>query len=218
MKKNKFGALALMLALVALMTAACGGGNKEKVISLGTTSSGSYTNEYFGVSLQFPSEWEAQDMELMNQLAEAGAELIAGDDEELKKGMDLSQAKTVNLLMASKYPIETTTEPNPSVILVGEKVSLLQGVKDGKDYLEASQELMNQSGLPYEFQEIKEQQIGGKDFHVMEVSINASPELSITQHYYSTIIEGYAFNIITTNVDDETKAQVDEIIQSVSFK
>ncbi|MCR2805907.1 hypothetical protein [Paenibacillus soyae] len=218
MNKNKFGALALMLALIAIMAAACGGGSKEKVISLGTTSSGSYTNDYFGVSLQFPSEWEAQDMEMVNQLAEAGAELIAGDDEELQKGMDLSQAKTVNLLMASKYPIDTADQPNPSVILVGEKVSLLQGVKDGKDYLEASQELMTQSGLPYEFQEIKEQQVGGKDFHVMEVAVNVSPELSITQNYYSTILEGYAFNIITTHVDDETKAQVEDIIQSVTFK
>lgn len=216
MYKKKAFALGLVLALVAILAAACGGADKEKVISLGTTSSGSYTNDYFGVTIKFPSDWETQDMETMNQLSEAGAELIAGDDEEMKESLDLSQAKTLNLLMASKYPMDSA-QPNPSIIVVGEKVSLLQGVKDGKDYLEASQELMAQTGLPYDFKDIETKDIGGKEFHLMEATISEG-DLSLSQVYYSTIIDGYAFNMITTYVDEETKAQAEEIIDSVTFK
>ncbi|WP_257790765.1 hypothetical protein [Paenibacillus sp. BIHB 4019] len=42
--------------------------------------------------------------------------------------------------------------------------------------------------------------------------------MTVTQHYYSAIVEGYAFNLITTYLDDETKKTTDDIISSVTFK
>lgn len=54
-------------------------GDTSKV-ELGTTQKGSYTNDYFGVSLKFPEAWEFQDAEGMNELTNATSEVIAGDD------------------------------------------------------------------------------------------------------------------------------------------
>lgn len=204
----------LALTLIAALAAACGG--KDKKVDLGVTGAGTYTNDYFGVSLNFPKDWDVQDAEGMNELAEAGKELIAGDDAKKKKQLDLAEAKTLNLLVVSQYPLGGE-ELGASFMSVAEKVSKLQGIESGKDYLEASKKLMEQSGVPYEYHEITTAKVGGKDFDVMQVTLDAG-DFVVTQDYYSTLIEGYAFNFISTYVDDASKASIDEIVQSVSFK
>ncbi len=214
MSKKKMGLLSVVMMLILVLATACGG--KDKEVSLGTTASGSYTNDYFGVSLSFPKEWKFEDAVGMNDLMEAGKEVVTGDDEKKKAQMELGQAKTLNLLMASKFPLGGT-EAGPSILIISEKVSLLQGVKSGEDYLESSKKLMTETEIPYEFKDITTAKIGGKDMHTMQTTINAG-EIVLTQNYYSTIIDGYAFNIILTSVDDASKAETDKILKSITFK
>ncbi|WP_235533056.1 hypothetical protein [Paenibacillus sp. Leaf72] len=214
MSKKKLGSLSLLLVLVAVLVAACGGSTKD--VDLGTTAKGTYSNEYFGVSLNFPEEWEYQDSETMNQLTSEVGEAIVGNDDKKKKQLDYAQTKTLNLLMASQYPIGGE-QTGASVMAIAEKLSMLQGIKTGKDYLEASKKFMVESQLPYEYKDIVSTKVGGKDFDMMEVTINAG-EVTVTQHYYSAILEGYAFNLITTYLDDETKKTTDDVISSVTFK
>ncbi|KAA8782879.1 hypothetical protein EC604_03340 [Paenibacillus amylolyticus] len=186
-------------------------------IELGTTQKGSYTNDYFGVSLKFPEAWEYQDAEGMNQLTSASSEAIAGDDEKKKKQMELSQAKTLNLLMASQYPLDGG-KVGPSAMVIAEKVSLLQGILTGEDYLKATKKFMEDSNFPYEYKDFTKETIGGKEMDLMQITTNAADGSKITQEYYSTIIEGYAFNFIFTYLDDQTKAEIDNIKKSVQFK
>ncbi|MFX3635648.1 MAG: hypothetical protein ACE3L7_18950 [Candidatus Pristimantibacillus sp.] len=212
-KKLVWGSIVMMLVLV--LVTACGG-KEKKVVDVGTTDKGTYTNEYFGVSLQFPQEWVVQDQAAMEELNKAGIEAIAGDDAKKEKALDLSQLKTVNLLMTSKLPMDGASL-SPSIISNAEKLSMLQGIKTGKDYLTSAQKIMVDANLPYEFKEITSVKVGGKDFDVLEATVS-NGELVITQHYYSAIMEGYSFNLITTSYDDESKAEIDKIIGSVTFK
>ncbi|GGF67297.1 hypothetical protein GCM10010912_10330 [Paenibacillus albidus] len=214
MSKKKFAFMSAVMMLVLVMATACG--NSKKDVDLGTTEKGSYTNSYFGVSLKFPEDWQVQDAEGMNELANAGKEVIAGNNDVKKKQLDLAEAKTLNLLMTSKYPLDGG-QVGPSTMIVAEKVSMLQGVKSGKDYLEASKKLMVESQLPYDFKEISTTKVGGKDMDLMQATINNGEKL-ITQDYYSAIIDGYAFNFIFTYVDEATKAETDKILSSVEFK
>ncbi|MGQ8872659.1 hypothetical protein [Paenibacillus sp. TSA_86.1] len=190
--------------------------NTSKV-ELGTTQKGSYTNDYFGVSLKFPETWEVQDAEGMNQLTSASSEAIAGDDEKKKKQMELSQTKTLNLLMASQYPLDGG-QVGPSAMAIAEKVSLLQGILTGKDYLKATKKFMEDSNFPYEYKDFTTETIGGKQMDLMQITMDAGNGTTITQEYYSTIKEGYAFNFIFTYLDDQTKAEIDNIKKSVQFK
>jgi hypothetical protein len=48
--------------------------------------------------------------------------------------------------------------------------------------------------------------------------MDAGDGTTITQDYYSTIIEGYAFNFIFTYVDEKSKSEIDTIKKSVQFK
>jgi len=191
--------------------------DNSKDVELGTTEKGSYNNDYFGVSLKFPEAWEFQDAEGMNELTNASSEVIAGDDETKKKQIELSQAKTLNLLMASQYPLDGS-QVGPSAMAIAEKVSLLQGIRTGKDYLEATKKFMVDSQFPYEYKEFTTETIGGKEMDLMQITMDAGDGSTITQDYYSTIIEGYAFNFIFTYLDDTTKAEIDNIKKSVQFK
>lgn len=215
MNKKKIGLLSMVLLLMLAMVTACGGKDKKEV-SLGVTESGSYTNDYFGLSLTFPKEWVYQDADQMMKLMEAGQEVVAGGNEAKNKMLDLAKTKTLNLLMASKFPLDSG-KTGPSAIAVAEKISMLQGIKNGKDYLESSKKLMVDSQLPYEFQEIKTVKVGGKDLDMMQATINTG-EMVVTQEYYSSIIEGYAFNLILTYTDEASKAETDKILESISFK
>ncbi|WP_145413695.1 hypothetical protein [Paenibacillus xylanexedens] len=190
--------------------------NSSKV-ELGTTQKGSYTNDYFGVSLKFPEAWEYQDAEGMNQLTSASSEAIAGDDETKKKQMELSQTKTLNLLMASQYPLDGG-QVGPSAMAIAEKVSLLQGIRTGEDYLKATKKFMEDSNFPYEYKDFTKETIGGKEMDLMQITMDAGDGSTITQEYYSTIIEGYAFNFIFTYLDEKTKSEIDNIKKSVQFK
>ncbi|WP_427180238.1 hypothetical protein [Paenibacillus sp. TC-CSREp1] len=186
-------------------------------VELGTTQKGSYTNDYFGVSLKFPEAWEFQDAEGMNELTNATSEVIAGDDATKKKQIELSQAKTLNLLMASQYPLDGS-KVGPSAMAIAEKVSLLQGILTGKDYLKATKKFMEDSNFPYEYKEFTTETIGGKEMDLMQITMDAGDGTTITQDYYSTIIEGYAFNFIFTYMDEQTKSEIDNIKKSVQFK
>lgn len=212
MKKISIVSIAMLLMLV--LVTACGG--KDKEVSLGVTEAGSYTNDYFGLSLNFPKEWVYQDADQMMKLMEASQEFLAGDSKTKKKQFDLAQSKTLNLLMASQYPLDSG-KTGASAIAIAEKVSMLQGIKDAKGYLESTKKQMLETKLPYEFESISTVKVGGKDVEVMKASIDTGAVVA-KQEYYCKMIDGYAFNLIVTYVDDESKAATDKVLESLSFK
>ncbi|MHA6531880.1 hypothetical protein [Paenibacillus sp. BAC0078] len=214
MNKKKVGLLSMVLLLMLVMVTACGG--KDKEVTLGVTESGSYTNDYFGLSLSFPKEWVFQNADQMMEVVKAGQEAVAGGNEAKSKMLDLAKTKTLNLLMASKFPLDSG-KTGPSAVAVAEKISMLQGIKTGKDYLESSKKLLVDSKLPYEFKDVTTVKVGGKDMDLMQATINTGTVV-VTQDYYSIIMDGYALNFILTYTDDASKAETDKILESVTFK
>lgn len=189
----------------------------KKDVDLGSVVDGVYKNDYFGVTVDLPKDWEVQDGEVMKELMEIGKDVIAGDDESKKKQLEIAELKVLNLLMVSQYPLGEV-EPNPSVIVLAEKVSKLQGISSGEDYLLANKKVLESTGIPYEFNEITTTNIGGKEFHVMVLTVEIDTDFIMTQKYYSTVFNGYAFNFITTAEDDETIAATDQVVQSAKFE
>ncbi len=211
--KKKLSLIFSVIVAVSLLLTACGFSSR---ITLGVMENGVYKNNYFGLSVQLPKEWSIQDIESMNQLAET-ENTSAGGEGETKKP-DLSQAETLNFIMASKYPQNQQEAVNPSFICNSENLSFLQNVKTGKDYLESAKNLLIDSQLPYIFEkDIYTEKLGEKDFNVMEAFIQ-SGSTKVTQRYYSAIIKDYALNFIVTYFDDASKAEVDSILKTVSFK
>ncbi|RCX09991.1 hypothetical protein DFR58_13135 [Anaerobacterium chartisolvens] len=209
--KKKLSFIFSVIAALSLLLTACVFSPK---ITLGVMENGVYKNNYFGLSVQLPKEWSIQDIESMNQLTESENGSAEGE----AKKPDLSQAQNLNFIMASKYPQNQQEAVNPSFICNSENLSFLQNVKTGKDYLESAKTLLIDSQLPYIFEkDIYTEKLGEKDFDVMEAYIQ-SGSTKVTQRYYSAIIKDYALNFIVTYFDDTSKAEVDNILKTVSFK
>ncbi|CAH1224228.1 hypothetical protein PAECIP111893_05103 [Paenibacillus plantiphilus] len=216
MKKFAKWSIVMMIMLVIATACSSNESSKEKEVDLGKVESGTYTNEYFGISLKLPEAWIVQDAETINELNEAGKEVIAGDDEEKKKDLDIAEQKTLNLLTISKEPLGSD-EANPNLFILAEKVSLLQGIKTSGDYLAALQKMLTDSQLPYTFGESSTVKIGGKEFEVIEATLDAG-EIVVSQKYYSALVDGYALSLAATYFDEASKAEMDKIIADIKIK
>ncbi|MCE3200748.1 hypothetical protein K3T49_14120 [Paenibacillus sonchi] len=218
MMKKKVGLLSMVLLFMHLMITACGW--EEKELSLGVTESGSYTNEYFGVSLNFPTKWIYQNPDQMNKLMDESMEHVdyaLRDNENKEIVKNMSRANTLSLLVVSKFPLDAG-DAGPSIVALAEKLNVNQGVHDGKDYLEAFIRTNEKNEFPYTFEDITTVQIGGKNMDMLKGSVDYGNAIVTTQEIYSRIIDEYAFCFIVTYTNDESKAETDKILESVSFQ
>ncbi|MFD0590114.1 hypothetical protein ACFQZE_19205 [Paenibacillus sp. GCM10027627] len=195
----------LVLALAFMLVSACGG--EKKVMSTGTVTNGIYTNDFFGVSFQFPHEWIVHDSETVNSQME--------DPNKLKiEKTDGENTDLVYLMGATKYP-DGINQLGSSILVGGHKVG--SGEKLDKDSFEFLKEELSNSDLPYKFNGISEVKVGGKDFFVMLNSVS-NGDVALNQEVYVTIIDEHAFYLIGTYSDAGSRKEVHDIIYSVTFK
>ncbi|MBW7474719.1 DUF1795 domain-containing protein [Paenibacillus oenotherae] len=213
---KKFAKWSVIIMFMLVFATACSNANEEKKVDLGKVENGTYTNDYFGFSLTVPQGWQVQDAETMNEISEMGKDAIAGGDEDKKKDLDLAEKKTLNLLMFSKFEMGSV-QLNPNFLSTAEKVSKLQGINSSKDYLEILKKMLTDSQLPYTFGETSTVTIGGQEFETIDASLNTG-EVTVSQKYYCAIIEGYALSFAATYMDDESKADMDNIVNTIKFK
>lgn len=215
--------LAVLLVLMILLNVGCKSESKKK-LDIGTFEGNTYKNDYFGLELNIPEGWTILDEATKAELLGASSELLAGDDSAKEKQIDLSLEKTLYYVLSFKHPMTYQEGFNPNFMCLSEQISKLQGVvnqiKIGEDYLNASKELLLETGMPYSFdKEIYQEDVGGKSFYVMEVTLDYSPMI-ITQKYYATLLDQdrYAFAFVVSYSTDEEKAEVESIIKTVKFK
>ena len=70
--------------------------------------------------------------------------------------------------------------------------------------------------MGYKFEEIEDFLIGNKEFQVLKTQ--ADYGVLIYQDYYSAIINGHAFTFILSYTDDEHKAKLMSVLESVTFE
>ena len=169
--------------------------------------------------MNIPEGWEIQSDEFVKEMMEIGKETLAGDDEAKKAALNLAEQNVLSFFMTLKYPNDGTQPINPNVVCNAEKLSVLSNVKNETEYLESTKkQLENVVEIPYEFnKDIYTENLGGQDFYVLESTINIG-EYSITQKYYTKIINKYAFNILVLYTEDEGKEEINQMLQSVKFE
>jgi len=214
MKKSSKGILLMVMLFLMTSMMGCSALNSGKTLDQGTMEGNVYKNEYFGMSVTVPEEWTIASEEEIEELTKSGNEMIAGDDESKKKMLEKAELKTVYLLSA-------TSEEHgiANFIAMAEKLSLLQNVKDGKTYLEAVKENLATlvDEFPYEFKDIYTVEIGGKEFYVLETTIDGGI-LKLEQTYYARVENKYALAFITTSMNEANDEAMQAIIDSVEFK
>jgi hypothetical protein len=192
--------------------------DNKKSITLGKQEGSKYTNDYFGLDLDVPEGWTIASEEEKAALMQAGQDIIAENNEDLAKKIDLAKEKILYLLFASKYPLNHQGL-NPNIICMAENLGLMGSlaVKSGKDYLAATKTNMEQAGMSYTFGEVTTEKIGGKDFDVMEATLDAG-SVKLTQKYHVAIFDGYALIFINSFTSEEEASEMKAYMDTISFK
>lgn len=227
MKKQKHIIVLLVLVILLSITGCSKGKSSESSnntikptstkITTGKVEGLSYTNDFFGLSMQIPDKWAVQDKKSIDEMQEVGKEAVAGDDEELKKAMDDSKNTSFNLLTVFQHPIGANVTFNPSFVSIAENISQFPTVKTGKDYLEGTREILKKAQVEYTFgKDIYEEKIDEISFNVMELSVTVN-NIKIFQKYYSTVTNKYSLNFIITYTSDEELKSVQKVLNSIKF-
>lgn len=193
---------------------------KEQIINLGKNEGNVYSNDFFNMTITMPDKWVVATDEEKMAVLEVGKEIIAKEDESKAEQIDLSAAKSLYLLMISEKGLKDPSTSNSNFIVVAEKISLAQGVKDGSDYLEAVKEQLKSvaSTMPYNLdKEIYTEKVDGKDFNILEATIEVG-DVKMTQKYYACVLNGYALSFVNTITSDESAKVLDGVIKSITFE
>ncbi|CAL2056226.1 hypothetical protein [Tenacibaculum sp. 190524A05c] len=213
--KIKFGIIVLTILVFTLASCET---SKNDTFDYGKIENNIYSNDYFNFNMKLPEGWSILSKEAMKESADRGADLISGDNEELKSVLNASKVKTAYLLNAFKYEVGKSVDYNPGFIVVSENLKFFTGIKTGADYYYHVKKLLEKSKLNFNVEEnITTVNIGGESFDKMCLSINHL-NLNVKQEYYTTIKEGFALGFIISFVNNSQRDELLEIINSLEFK
>lgn len=215
---------ALVLAVFTL--SGCGGGNRNTAtqtnqmsanvkIDFGELKGNTYTNKFFKFKITKPASWIAQDDEARIGLMKQGVRTLAAGSQQLASTLEASEVNVLNMFMFSKFEIGTPGKTNPSILGVAENLKLTPGIKKGKDYLWHAKELLKKSNMQATFGKEYTRKLGQVTFDVLELEL-ATVE-KVNQKYFATVIDGYAFTIISSHVTDEELKEVEAILEKIEM-
>ncbi len=207
------------ITILILLLTGCGGDNMPKSFDYGNVENNVYSNTYFEFEMDVPEQWIVQSKEQNEELMEMGKDMIAGDDKSMKATLNASDVNIANLLTVFKYELGSPVDYNPSYMFVAENVMKAPGVKTGSDYFFNARKIIEQSQTPYKHidEEYTIQNLGGKDFYVMNTEIEYLG-ISIYQTYYSRVDNGFALNLIISYSTDDEKDELEKIVHSILFQ
>lgn len=179
-----------------------------------------YINKYFDYEMTFPLKWHVQNQNQMKELQKNGNEIFNDGTENSKAFIKAAEVNTANLIGVFKYELGTNmSQFNPCILVIAENVKLYNGIRSGKDYLQAAMEMFKmQKNVTYQYMDTiyETVKIDTKQFYKMKTII-AIRGLEIKQEYYSIVMKGFAFNFIISFISDEQKEELLKIVNSMNF-
>ncbi|KGO93401.1 hypothetical protein [Flavobacterium subsaxonicum] len=210
----------LFILLVALVVTSCN--NKpiieEEGFDYGAVKNNRYTNRFFDIQIAIPQNWVVQTQEQSKELMKEGAEFVAGDNEKMKAAIKASEVNSASLLTVFQYKEGIAEIFNPSFMLVAESLKRAPGVRSGEDYLSQSRKLLLSGQVQYKHidENFKKVRVNGWEFYAMNLAIEMEG-VSIYQTYMATVKDGFALCFIYSYNDEEQKAQLEKVVQSIDY-
>ncbi len=212
--KNTF--YILVIAFITLTTTSCQRGIPDN-FDYGSIENNTYTNDFFGMTLDIPEGWDVQsEAEQKELLAEAQKEL---NNKEFDKMLKTTEITSADLLMASQFDTQTYTDSkvlNANFNLTTENISLTS-IKDGKDYLDATRKTLIESQMPVKANEdTKSIEVDGKTFYYFDAVMTMNG-MKIKQRYMSTVMNGFSLIYVATYGTEEQLEKLMDILKTTKF-
>jgi hypothetical protein len=182
---------------------------------MGHLEGGVYVNDFFGLSLSVPRDWEVISAQRRGELIEESKKALRGQDQKKQAQVNASIERSTILLSMTKFPAGQPS--NAAFMLIAERIPS-PSIRSGFDVLRAVEALAKGTNFTVEFQGgVRTEQIGGADFGVATIK-NSSPYGVFMQKAYVTTKNGYALQFFYTYLDEADLPTLDSIIKSVKVK
>ena len=208
----------LFLSLIVILFISPSYAQNKKEIGYGIIDDGFYKNDYFGMSIAVPSDWSVQSQAQLKEIAELGAEVIAGEDPNLRAILKASEKQTVNLFAFFKYEQGTPVDFNPSLMALAERVTNAPGIKRGSDYLFHVKKYLETSQLVIDFsKENYTEQLSNISFDVMPTVMDING-FKVLQNYYAARFDDYVLSFITTYSNEGELKELNSHLNKLTFR
>jgi hypothetical protein len=189
---------------------------EEKGFDYGSVKDGLYTNNFFDIQVDVPKDWKVQSQEQSEAMMKQGAEAVAGDNKRMKAALKASEVNTASLLTVFQHDPGAAVEYNPNFMLVAENLKAFPGIKTGKEYLFQTRKILSTAQVNYTYmdEDFKKEDINGIEFYVMNVRIDIGGG-TVQQSYLATVKDGFALGFIYSWHNDEEKAKLEKIKNSI---
>jgi hypothetical protein len=206
----------IFLMFIAL--SACKNDKVPTNFDYGNVDGNEYSNEFFDFSLEFDETWTVQDQAEMNQIKDLGTSVIEESNKDLAEVVEASMINTAFLFSIFKYPMGSTTQFNPSLLILAENSNnYINSFQTGKDFLVEAKKLMEQSNVGFAFEdEISLMTIDGQDFYVLKAKM-LGVNNEIQQEYIATLKHGFALSYILSFNNTTDQIALYEMIHSSNF-
>ena len=210
-----------MKKIIFLLTFICYTISAQAQISgfdYGTIDDRTYSNQFFHCKLTVPDHWHVQTKAQNEELMQKGAELVAGQNENLKEVLDENLIRVANLLSVFKYKVGSNLGFNANIVMIAENVKQVPTIKNGKDYLKASKLLLEKSAFKYDYisEEYELLMLGGKPFYTMQANMLIE-NAKINQVYFACILRGFALTFVITYQNEKDQETLSNILNSLEF-
>ncbi len=177
-----------------------------------------YSNQFFHCKLTVPENWQVQTKAQNEELMQKGAEIVAGDNENLKEVLDENLIRVANLLSVFKYKVGSNLNFNANIVMIAENIKLAPSIKNGKEYLKASKKLLEKSELKYDYisDDMELLKLGGKLFYAMHAN-KMIENSQINQIYFASVIRGFALTFVITYQNETDQEILSNILNSLEF-
>lgn len=217
---------AILFSLVSCKKNSNEADNPEKSIDLGIVEENIYKNDFFNLSIHLPKDWNVISIEEFAELTQTGANMVKDDGSSKKEEMIRSGKKALADTRIEYLLIDINTN-SASVSPIGSyliayaiNLKHLPGIRSSDDYLTVEQKRLKnpKSQLPYNLDKpIYKENLGGKDFSVLEVNLEKG-SFKLIQRYYAAIINDYLLCFMTTSISDQDTENLQDTLNSISFK
>lgn len=208
------GMLVVAAGIAALMLTGCQKKVSEEV-DQGTIENSVYHNNYFGMSITIPDDWNVLDKKQMEMIANTGKQMVSKDS---KKLIESAGDQSINLLAVFKHPLGTPVDFNPNFMCVAERVRHLPGINRGRDYHYHSRKLLKISGVNIKIaDEIYSETFRGVVFDVMSSEMRLG-NMVILQKQYAAIRKGYALLFVVSYSTPEQEKLLGNILDTLTFQ
>lgn len=206
-------------AIVALALSACArkepGQAVQEEVGPGRLEGRTWAHDYFGVTLSVPDDWHIFSEEEKQQISSTGTDLLAGDDQNLRRQLEAAAPRTLTLLGISRHPLGTPVLFNPNLVIIAERIGGMPGIRSGSDYLNLMQQSIGRSQIQMTFDPVEPNaRIGPITADRISSSMQMGP-MQIRQRIYAALKGDYALVFTLSYVDEEQLDALETLCSSI---